>query len=197
MNAFSEKKESFFNRRYLTFPIMFSHNFSRYNLLNVPDYHYNMNNLKIIIISPFQTSWNGNRWDNFSSHKQFHLLTLNFHPLHRTEHNPRQDPSEIESVGQMLPQVPPISINACIHQGWWKHRITESLKLEKTPKSSNIQYQSGKFFTASLGILAYSHTVPCQEMSSMKDSLNIMISETKCCRKTKPFFKNIVNQRLL
>lgn len=76
----------------------FSHNFPRHYLLNFPDYHQNINNFKRIIISPFQTAWNGDRWNNFSSCKQFHLLTLNFYPLHRTDHNPRQDPSEVESV---------------------------------------------------------------------------------------------------
>lgn len=42
-----------------------------------------------------------------------------------------------------------------------------------------MQCSSNKLLTATAGILAYSHTVPCWEMSSMEDSLNIMISDKK------------------
>lgn len=182
--------------------MLFSLNFPSYHLLNVPDYHQNINNFKRIIISPFQTSWNGDRWDNFSSCRQFHLLTLNFCPLHRTEHNSRQDPSEVESVldrcdpksglttqsweareaQQCNAPAELKSFNACVHQGCWEHRITGSLRVEKTPKSSNMQCSSGKLFTASSGILAYSLAEPRQEMPSMEDSQNIMISEKTYCR---------------
>lgn len=94
------------------------------------------------MIFPFQTSWNGNRWDNFSSCKQFHLLTLNSHSLHGTEYYPRQDSSKVGSIhfclGQMLPQpsrtmlsrearqaqqcsAPFKLASVSAQQGWWEH----------------------------------------------------------------------------
>lgn len=89
------------------------------------------------------------------------------------------------------------SFNACVHQGCWGHRITGSLRVEKTLKSSNMKCSSGKLFTASSGILAYSLTEPCQEMSFMEDSLNIMISEKTYCQHNQLFFKTTVSQRFL
>lgn len=43
----------------------------------------------------------------------------------------------------------------------------------------NVQCQLSKLFPANPGISAYHCTVPCQEISSMENSLNIIISEKK------------------